>query len=70
MPPPRSLNDPFYEPPADPAGTVLDPFSPTFGPIIAAFFDGDFEEAERLTARLASRCGRRTEPIPGQTTLA
>jgi hypothetical protein len=68
---PRSLNDPFYDPPNDPAGTVLDPFSPTFGPIVRALIDGEFDEAARLTTNLAARAGGRRQPcIPGQTTLS
>lgn len=70
MNPPRSLNDPFYERPDDVAGTVFDPHSPTFGPILAAFQDGEFEEAARLAQQLANRCPRRRSVDPGQTTLA
>jgi hypothetical protein len=41
-----------YEPPEDLSNTVFDPSSDTFGPIMAAIQNGDFEKAQELLARL------------------
>lgn len=44
----------YYTPPDDLAGTVFDPSSPTYGPIMAAIQKGDLEEAiERLQTLVA-----------------
>lgn len=43
----------FYDPPEDVTGTVFDPHDKTFGPIMAAFQSGDFEQALALTKALA-----------------
>lgn len=42
----------FYEPPEDVGGTVFDPCSETFGPIMAALQAGDFEVAAATLAGL------------------
>lgn len=42
----------YYDPPESLAGTVFDPTSPTFGPIMAALQAGDFETAMQRLATL------------------
>lgn len=53
----RDVEADHYERPDDPVGTVFDPASPTFGPIMAAIQAGEFERAASLLAAVAPSQG-------------